>query len=310
MSNVALVGAGLIGRGWAVAFAGGGAEVKVWDADTAAAQRLLAWLDLTLADMDAAGLLREPPTDIRARVHVDTTLEAAVGEADYVQESVPERLEAKREVFARMDAAAPPGCVLASSASAIRASLFTEHLAGRARCLVAHPANPPHLMPVVELVPAPWTDAATLGRAREVLEQAGQVPVLLHKEIEGFVMNRLQTAVIGEAMYLVDQGVIDPDDLDKVMRYSLGRRWSFMGPFETMELNAPGGFLDYATRYGEAYASMAAQLHVADPWPRRTLERIEADRRARYPASEVPRRQAWRDRRLMALLALDRESEP
>jgi L-gulonate 3-dehydrogenase len=135
------------------------------------------------------------------------------------------------------------------------------------------------------------------------------VPALLKKEIPGFVMNRLQAGVVCEAMHLVAEGVMSPEDIDKVMRHSLGLRWSFMGPFETMDLNAPAGFKDYATRYGTSYEAMGRALGVAAPWQAATVDTVEADRRRRVPAEEVGERQAWRDRRLMALLKHIAESD-
>jgi 3-hydroxyacyl-CoA dehydrogenase len=136
------------------------------------------------------------------------------------------------------------------------------------------------------------------------MDEVGQVPVVLHKEIDGFVMNRMQAAVVNEAMALVAAGVMDPEDIDKTMRFSLGMRWSFMGPFETMELNAPAGFLDYARRYGASYAAIGRDLKVAEPWSEEAMQRIETARRARLPRERVGDRQAWRDRYLMALLGL------
>lgn len=165
--------------------------------------------------------------------------------------------------MSRIDALAPPDALIGSSTSTIQGSLFLADLPGRARAMVAHPANPPHLMPVVELVPSAWHGAADLARFQTVLSGIGQVPVVLQSEIEGFVMNRLQAAVVNEAVALVAAGVIDPAGLDAVMKHSLGLCWALIGPFETMDLNAPAGFLDYATRYGRYHEAMGRQLSVA-----------------------------------------------
>ena len=136
---------------------------------------------------------------------------------------------------------ARPDAVLASSTSGIPASAFTEGLAGRARCLVAHPVNPPYLVPLVELCPAPWTDAAVVSRTRALMTSAGQVPATVNKEMDGFALNRLQGALLAEAFRLVADDVISPTDLDALVKHGLGLRWSFMGPLETIDLNAPGG---------------------------------------------------------------------
>ena len=174
-----------------------------------------------------------------------------------MQENLPETLDVKREAFALLDRHAPREAVLASSTSAIPASQFTEPLAGRARCLVAHPVNPPHLVPVVELCGAPWTAPEVIDRAMRVYADVGQVPVIVRREIDGFILNRLQGALLSEAMRLVGEGYVSPEDLDKTVRDGLGLRWSFMGPLATIELNAPGGVADYCARYGGALRRLA-----------------------------------------------------
>ena len=301
--RAAIVGTGLIGRGWAAAFARAGWEVRLWDREPGAAEAARSAVALSLEDMVSAGLATDA-AGAMAGVAVAASLKQALEGADYVQESVPEDVDLKRDVFELIDAAAPEGVPIGSSSSTIAGSLFLSEVPGRARCIVAHPANPPHLMPVVEVVPSPWHDEAFVARTCALLSSIGQVPVLVRKEIEGFVMNRLQTAVVNEAVALVAQGVIDPADLDKVMKHSLGLRWAFMGPFETMDLNAPNGFQDYAARFGRYYQAMGRSLSVANPWPGEALERIEASRRAETPRKAVGARMRWRDQALMRLLAL------
>ena len=200
-----------------------------------------------------------------------------------------------------MDVLAAPETILGSSCSAIPGSEFLD-LPGRARCLIAHPVSPPYLVPLVELVPTPWTAPETVEATRRLMDEVGQTAILVHKEIDGFVLNRLQAAVINEAMYLVGEGVVTPDDLDKTMRDGLGLRWSFMGPFETMDLNSDRGFEGYTGQYGASYQTLGADLQVARPWRDEALTLIDEDRRARVPAAGIAERQAWRDRRLMALL--------
>jgi 3-hydroxyacyl-CoA dehydrogenase len=307
-SKAAIIGTGLIGRGWATAFARAGWEVALWDATAASAAGALDAIRDALQDLAAAGLVADPAAAFSA-VGIAPTLAAAVGGADYIQESVPESVDAKRSIFEAIDAAAPSEAIAGSSTSTIAGSRFLADVPGRARCIVAHPANPPHLMPVVEVVPSPWHDGGTVERACSILASIGQVPVVVRKEVEGFVMNRLQAAVVNEAMALVANGVIEPADLDAVMKHSLGLRWAFMGPFETMDLNAPNGFLDYATRYGHLYERMGRDLTVAAAWSPDAIQRIEASRRAATPQTEVAQRMRWRDRALMRLLALKNSLE-
>ena len=141
---------------------------------------------------------------------------------------------------------------------------------------MAHPVNPPHLIPVVELCGAPWTSASTIERAREVMHAVGQVPVTVACEIEGFVLNRLQGALLSEAMRLVGDGVVSPADLDATVAAGLGLRWSFMGPFATIELNAPGGVADYAARYAAFYRTLAADPAPPTVWDADNAARTSA----------------------------------
>jgi L-gulonate 3-dehydrogenase len=206
--RVAIIGMGLIGRAWATVFARAGCDIAVYDTNP--------------------------------EIRTVETLAAALEGADLVQENTPETLEAKLAIFAELDKLALPDAILASSSSAIVASRFTDKLAGRHRCLIAHPVNPPHLIPLVELVGAPWTSPETIERARQIYTEVGQVPIVVKREIDGFILNRLQAVLLSEAFRLVEGGYVTPQDLDHTLKDGLGLRWSFMGPFETIELNAPG----------------------------------------------------------------------
>lgn len=299
---IAVIGCGLIGRAWAVVFARAGHPVRVWDRDAAAISEGIRLAGEAVTTLAQAGLIDGSPDRIVRRIEPALTLEDAVADAGYAQESVAEQLDAKRELFARLDAIGPPDCILASSTSSIPASAFTADLPGRHRCLVAHPVNPPHLVPVVELVPAPWTAATTMQRARELLAAAGQVPVLVKKELAGFLVNRLQASLLREAWRLVDEGYCSVEDLDRCVRDGLGLRWALMGPFETIDLNAPGGVADYAARYGAAWHALLAET-AYEPWSEALIAKIDAERRSLLPRSALPERVAWRDRRLMALVA-------
>jgi L-gulonate 3-dehydrogenase len=303
MTNVGIIGSGLIGRAWAIVFARGGCSVRLADASKPQAEQALGIIRTGLDDLDNADLLTEPPDAILARIGVADGVGEAVAEADYVQENLPEQLDLKRAIFAELDRLAPAHAVLASSTSAIPGSDFTEQLAGRGRCLVVHPVNPPHLVPLVELCRTPWTTDDAVARASTLMESVRQVPVTVEREVEGFVLNRLQGALLNEALRLVAHGYVSPEDVDRCVRDGLGLRWSFMGPFETIDLNAPGGVADYAARYGGFYDRLETQPLPPAGWKHEVVARIDADRRAALPAKDLPARQAWRDRRLMALLA-------
>ena len=302
MTRIAVIGAGLIGRAWAIVFARAGFDVALWDPAPGAVEQARDFIAERLPELAAAGLLAEPPADVLARLHPCASLAAAVADAVHVQENGPEQIPAKQALFAELDRAAPPDVVLASSTSGIPASGFTEALPGRGRCLVAHPVNPPYLVPLVELCPAPWTDPDVLARTRALMARAGQVPVTVAREVAGFALNRLQGALLAEAFRLLADGVISPEDLDATVKHGLGLRWSFMGPLETIDLNAPDGLADYCARYGALYAQMQREM-VPLAWEPALVGRLHAARRAALPTEEMAARHAWRDRRLMALAA-------
>jgi L-gulonate 3-dehydrogenase len=302
MPTAAMIGSGLIGRAWASVFARAGWNVTLYDAAPGAAQAALKLVAEGLEEQARHGLVADPKA-AAARVRVANSVSEALQGADFVQENTPETLEAKLAIFAEMDALAGPSVVIASSTSAIVASKYTEKLKGRARCLVAHPVNPPHLIPLVELVGAPWTSAETIARARQVYESIGQVPIVVNKEIEGFILNRLQGALLAEAFRLVGEGYVSPQDCDKTLKDGLGLRWSFMGPFETIDLNAPGGMADYCARYTGFYRRLQAEPAKASVFEGANVENILSQWGLKPERARLDARMAWRDKRLAALAA-------
>ena len=307
---VAVVGTGLVGTGWALVFARAGLSVRVHDEDTAVAHAALPLIEKQIADLTGFGLLAEPPEAILSRLSVAATLAEAVAGAAYVQESVFERVEIKRALMLALDRVAGPEVVVGSSSSGMPASAFASGLGISARVLIAHPVNPPYLTPVVEIVPSPETAPETVAFTAALMEAAGQSVVHVHREIEGFVLNRLQAALLREAWALVEEGVVSCEDVDKTVRDGLGWRWSFMGPFETIDLNAPGGVADYAHRLGPLYRRIAAsRTHEAD-WSEALIGEVERQRREFLAEGDLPARRRWRDRRLMAFGAARRKSGP
>jgi 3-hydroxyacyl-CoA dehydrogenase len=302
MERIGIVGAGLIGRAWSIVFARAGFGVKLWDVAPAALPAAMEFIAARLPELREAGLIADAPATVLARIVPVATIAEAVSGVVHVQENGPERVADKQALFAEIDRLAGPDTVLASSTSGIPASAFTEGLPGRARCLVAHPVNPPYLVPLVELCPAPWTDPAVVARTRALMQRAGQVPATVNREVAGFVLNRLQVALVAEAMRLVADGTISAEDVDATVKDGLGLRWSFMGPLETIDLNAPDGLADYCARYGGLYAQVMEETKPL-PLTADLIGRLHAARRSELPLDAQPARQAWRDRRLMALLA-------
>lgn len=308
MEQIAIVGAGLIGRAWAMVFARAGHPVRLWDPIAGVSETALKLIEQSLADLSEARLISEAPSVIAARITAAPTLAACVLGAQHVQENGPERVAPKQALFAELDALCGPEVVLASSTSGIPASAFTENLPGRARCLVAHPVNPPYLVPLVELVGAPWTAPEVVTRTRALMARVGQVPVTAMKETRGFVLNRLQAALVAEAFRLVRDGVMSVEDVDACVKDGLGLRWSFMGPFETIDLNAPGGVADYAERFGPLMGGITEE-QTPYLYDTETVTRVAAERRAALPLEQIGARSAWRDRRLMGLLAHKKQAK-
>jgi len=298
--DVAIIGAGLIGRAWAAIFARAGWNVRISDPHVPTLNAAPRLIRDELRALAQAGLADDPDGAI-ARVSVASSLEEAVMGVAFVQENGPEKVEDKQTIFAQLDRLAPPDALLVSSTSAIVASRFTETLPGRARCLVGHPVNPPHLVPLVELCGAPWTAPEAIARARAVYREIGQVPVIVNREINGFVLNRLQGALLAEAFRLVGEGYISAEDLDHTVKDGLGLRWSFLGPFETIELNAPGGIPDYCARYTGFYKELASTAAGPEVYQSPNVDRVIAA----WPHAPTPERiSALTQRRNQRLAAL------
>ncbi|WP_181272918.1 3-hydroxyacyl-CoA dehydrogenase NAD-binding domain-containing protein [Brevibacterium oceani] len=263
-SSVAVIGAGTIGRSFAFLFARSGYTVRVFDPRDDLAEVVSS---LQAEVTSAASSQNESAAQIGSIEAADSAASAVAG-VSFVQESGPEDPDAKPELFARIAEAAPADAVFATSSSTIPASFNAEHLdrAAAARVIVGHPFNPPHLMPLVEVVPAPVTSSATIDAAVAFYRSCGREPVVLKQEIRGFVGNRLQNALMKEAIALVQNGVISAPDLDTVMKNSLGLRWSAVGQFEGMHFGGgPAGIRGFMDHIGPAFAAIEDLPVDVDP---------------------------------------------
>ena len=228
----------------------GGIRVVLYDNVEKQVKDALEGIDGQLKELEEQRLLfGKKAGEVKEKIRGEfCSLEKAVEGSEYVQECIPEDLELKKKVFGELDKHTSETTILASSTSNIQPSLFSEHLKHKERVIVAHPVNPPIAIPVVELVPSKWTHKAVIDTARDLMNSVGQKPVVLKKEVDGFLVNRLQFALLTEAFRLVEDGIADAEDIDRAVSDGLGLRWSFMGPFQTIDLNAPNGVEDYCNR--------------------------------------------------------------
>jgi 3-hydroxyacyl-CoA dehydrogenase len=306
--DVAVIGAGSIGSSWAIVFAAAGLSVRLHDSAPNRLESARVVIADRLGRLHAHDLLEERPKPVMERIVAAPRLAEAVQGVSHVQECVPETLEVKHGIFSELDRLAPPEAVLASSSSFLPASRFAAGLPGRHRVLVAHPANPPTLLRLVEIVPAPFTSADVVERTCRLMSRCGLASVRLGAEIEGFAFNRLQGALLREAYCLVRDGIARVGDIDLLVREGLGLRWSLVGPFETVDLNTRGGIAAHAERMGPAYLRMGRERGQNDPWTETLVANVAAERRAQLPLEDWEARVAWRDEALMALLAWRRQS--
>lgn len=297
--SVAILGAGSIGVAFAVLFSTGGARVRIWDQFPAAYERARIDILQRLQLLAGADLISQDPEFLLRGVTFHDSAEEAVAGVGLVQECAPERIEIKREIFTSISRVVGEDTVLASSSSAIIPSLIAEGLERADQIIVGHPGNPPYLIPVIEVVPSPATRDSIVDSAVEAYRTAGLSPVLIRKEVEGFIFNRLQGAVLREAYCLVRDGIATVEDVDTVMRQGLGRRWAFIGPFETVDLNTRGGVTSHASKMGPSYARMGAERGQDDPWDAELVAEVHRQRREVLPEDDWEERVRWRDAQLL-----------
>jgi len=300
--RVALVGSGLIGQGWAALFALHGygvvmqdlSEEKLGEAKTRAIHHIG-----TLVD---AGLGKNAKAATK-RLETTTSLGEALEGVDYVQESVFESLKVKCPLYAEMDRLAPGDVIFASSTSGLLMTDIAKDMKRYPeRAIVAHPWNPVHLVPLVELSPSKKTGAKTIETTYRLMEDIGRVPVVLKKEAPGFIANRLSAVLWREALNLVDQGVASVEDVDKAIRAGPGIRWAIMGPYMTYHLGGGKGGIEYLMRH--IGASKAKWLETAATWteaPESVVQKAIDGVDEMVGGKSLEELEAWRDAYLLEL---------
>ena len=271
IKNVACVGGGVIGSSWAIQFAMRGLDVVLYDINDEQLEKSRAQMGKSLASLlRYKAIDEEKKAAILRRVTFTTSMESAVKDAQFIQESGPERLEIKQSILAQVEQYAAPQAIYASSTSGLLISDICAKAAHPERCIGAHPYNPPHLIPLVELTRCDKTDEAVVSLAYDFYQSIGKEAVLLRKECPGFIANRLQLALYREVQDLVMRGVCSVEDADKALVYGPGIRWAIFGHNMIMQLGNPGGLTGMVQMLGSSgdrwLEDMASWTHQPDNW--------------------------------------------
>jgi carnitine 3-dehydrogenase len=265
IKRVAIVGTGLIGASWAAQYLASGRDVIATDPAPQAETNLRNRVDEAWESLTIVGLA---PGASRDRLLFTADLREAVSTVDFVQESVPERALLKAKVFAQMDEAAPPDTILASSASGLTMDAIQSSCKHPERCVIGHPFNPPHVIPLVEVVGGKKTSEAVIERTMAFYTSIGKRPIRLRKAIPGHVGNRLQAALYREVLYLVQQGVLSIEDADIAVAYGPGLRWGVMGPSLQWHLGGgPGGIEHFIKQFMDGFVGLMSKLEMPDVTP-------------------------------------------
>ncbi|MEU7163947.1 3-hydroxyacyl-CoA dehydrogenase NAD-binding domain-containing protein [Streptomyces morookaense] len=297
--RAAVIGGGVIGISWTGLFLAHGMDVVVSDPRPDVREQVLAGLDEIAPALAELGL---PTTDMADRLRFEPDLATAVADADVVQENGPERLAVKQEIWRTVEQAAPAHALLATSTSGIPATAIAEAMRQPERLVVGHPFNPPHLVPLVEIVPGERTEPQVLLEARDFYASLGKKPQILRKEIPGFVANRLQSALFRECVHLVAEGVVTEAELDEIVTASIGLRWAVAGPFRTFHLGGgPGGLPHFLQHLGRAME--AAWPGLGNPsFDEPTVALLTAQAEEAFAGEPVGDLAARRDRAQIALM--------
>lgn len=294
------MGAGTIGLSWAALFAAHGFQVRVQDPRSDLAEVTVATVSRFAATLPGGP---RDPAELLARVQVVPDLEPAAAGVDLVQENGPEDLGLKQELFARLERAVPPTALLLSSTSGLMPSDMARDLVEPGRLMVGHPFNPPHVVPLVEVVPGRQTEPETVERVVALYRGLGKAPVVLRQEIGGFVANRLQSALFRESVHLVLRGVVTPDELDEVVTQSVGVRWATAGPFESYDLGGgPGGLRHLLEHLGPGMVRRWADLGAPE-LTAEVVDQLATQTEQRFAGQDYAQRTSARDRAQLAVLA-------
>ena len=306
--KIACVGAGLIGQGWATLFSSQGFEVILQDVSESVLEGSIRSIRSTLVFLEANHLLKQGGTETAlARIKTCTRIGDAVGHADYVQESVPDSYEIKKQVFKEMDGAAPDHAILASSSSGLLMTEIQKAAKRPQRCLLVHPVLPVHLIPVVEIAGGEQTSRDTVMATYHFMKELRKTPVLLKREVPGYIVNRLQAALLREAISLVDKGIASAEDVDKAFCMGIGLRDPIIGPFLRIHLTGNGienFFENYSQSYNFRWETMETWTSIPPSAAKEVVKAVREMEVVRTKTLEEITN--WRDEMLIRLLKVMR----
>ncbi|XP_037952456.1 lambda-crystallin-like [Teleopsis dalmanni] len=307
--KISIVGSGLIGRAWSMLFASVGYQVVLYDILPEQISAALQEIEQELHKLARNGTLRGTLTAQQQFkcISATTDIKALVRNAMFIQECIPERIDWKKSLYQQLDAVVEAHTIISSSTSTFMPSLFSSDMKHKENVVVSHPLNPPYYIPLVEIVPAPWTKAEVVARTRSLMLEIGQRPVTLTREIQGFATNRIQYAILNEVWHLVEDGVLTVADVDSVMTHGLGLRYALLGPLETAHLNADG-VSDYFQRFGkEIYAVSQTYAPTPKIEDGPTLQRIAQQCEEMVLHDKLAERRVQRDQFLKELNELKKQ---
>lgn len=300
ITTFAALGSGVIGSGWVARALAHGLDVVAWDPAPGAEQALRQRIANAWPALEKQGLT---PGASQQRLRVVSTVEDCVRDADFIQESAPERLELKLELHARISAAAKPAAIIASSTSGLLPSEFYESAVHPQRCVVGHPFNPVYLLPLVEIVGGQRTAPEAIDAAKTVYTALGMRPLHVRKEVPGFIADRLLEALWREALHLVNDGVATTGEIDDAIRFGAGLRWSFMGSFLTYTLaGGDAGMRHFMNQFGPALQLPWTYL-PAPPLTDQLIDDVVEGTRQQLGQHSIAALERYRDDCLLAVTA-------
>jgi len=302
--RVACFGTGLIGGSWSTLFALKGIEVILCDLNEDAISEAVKRVELNLDALIREGLIKEDrKRKAVENIRAASNLQEALKGVDYIQESVFEDYSIKKQVYSKLDRLTSSKVILASSSSGLLMSEIQRVTTRPERCVIAHPWNPPHLIPLVEIVPGDRTSKDTVERTRRFMSDIGKIPVVLNKEVPGFIGNRLSAALWREAINLLNDGVASAEDIDKALYAGPGLRWAIMGPFMTYHLGGgEGGIKKFIDGIGRTFSNYWRTMNTWTSIPEEAIDKMIEEMNRAVGERQLDEITEWRSKRILELL--------